>query len=282
MWGKMHPSLQIEDTRMRYLWILLIVVVGMPSAAAEMRVETFLIKSRPAVALVETVRPLLGADASVSAYHDRLIVRGTPGDMQTVRELLRDLDRPLRRLVIEVRRGGSVALSTEGIGYGVDTGEVRLGRVPPGGGAGVQVFSAETRGRNDSLQRVRVLDGQPALIRTGRSTPVYEGYRGIYGNRVVQGFSVQYRDTATGFYAVPRVHGRQVTVEIYQQQEHLAPGQTVDRQQASTTLSGALGQWLTLGSVGDSRDDSGGGIGQHYQTRRAQDMQLELRVLSVD
>ena len=39
---------------------------------------------------------------------------------------------------------------------------------------------------------------------------------------------------------------------------------------------------MTLGSVGGETGDTRNQIGRHYQTHRAQDMQLELRVLPVD
>jgi hypothetical protein len=47
-------------------------------------------------------------------------------------------------------------------------------------------------------------------------------------------------------------------------------------------LRGNMGQWLSLGSVGGAVRDRQNRIGGTYQTHRAQDMQLELRVLPVD
>jgi hypothetical protein len=88
-------------------------------------------------------------------------------------------------------------------------------------------------------QRVLVLEGGRAFISTGRSTPVYDA----------SGF----RETATGFEAIPRLAGGSVLVEIAQRRDTLA------RQQAlSTTISGRLGEWLEVGGALEaaSRDDS--------------------------
>ena len=63
------------------------------------------------------------------------------------------------------------------------------------------------RGRNDSLHRVQVLDGRPALIRVGQSVPVYQVHQQIYGNDIVQGIRCPVSGYREGFVALPRVHG---------------------------------------------------------------------------
>lgn len=267
---------------MRGTLLLMLWLIAGVAVAQSGRIETFIVRSQPAAALVEVVRPMLSDGAAVSAFHDRLIVNGSADDLARVRKLLADLDRPPRRLLIEVRQAGSLSLSSSGIGYGIDTGNVEIGSTAPGNRAEVRAGVAETRGRNDSLQRVQALDGRAAFIRSGEDVPVYQGYQGVYGGRVVQGFQMQYRNTGSGFYALPRVHGDRVTVEIYQQHERPMSNNRFLTQQASTVLDGALGQWLTLGSVGGSDSDQHNALGSHYQTRREQDRLIELRVLAVD
>ena len=46
------------------------------------------------MAMLDTVRPLLGRDGSVSAYQDKLIVRGTAAQIEQVQSLINELDRP--------------------------------------------------------------------------------------------------------------------------------------------------------------------------------------------
>lgn len=265
----------------RFLAALLICLGGLASAG-DSQVVVIPVMNQPAAALVETLRPLLGQHGSVSAHHDRLIVRGSREEIAAVRSLLGEIDRPARRLIIEVRQGGGLAQSTQGFGYGVRTDELRLGRVPPRSDAGIAYQDLRTRARDDSLHRVQALDGRPALIRAGQSVPVYEAYQDVYGRGLVQGYQVRYRDLSSGFYALPRVHGNQVTVEIHQQQQGAVPGGRFNTQQAATVLRGTVGQWLTLGSIGGEDSDSHNEPGWHAQTRRSQDRQLELRVIPVD
>ena len=247
---------------MRYLIAISLLILCGITFAANSQVVTIQIKSRPAASMVDAVRPILGQDGSVSAFHDKLIVKGTPEQITAVRAMLRQIDRPARRLIIEVRQAGQLSQSSRDFGYGVSTGDVRIGRVPPGSDAQVRYQDIRTRGSGDSLQRVQALDGRPALIRAGQSVPVYQAqqYVGPWG--VSQGYEVQYRDATSGFYALPRVHGNQVTVEIYQQTERPVDSGRFNIQQASSMLRGNLGQWMTLGSVGGESGDSRNQIGR--------------------
>lgn len=277
--------LQVYFEPMQYLITVLLLILSGMSQASSSEVVTIRIMSRPAASMVDTVRPLLGQDGSVSAFHDKLIVKGTPDEIAAVRAMLMELDRPARRLIIEVRQGGQLSQSSRSLGYGVSTDDVQIGRVTPRGNdadAQLRYQTIQTRGSGDSLQRVQALDGRPALIRAGQSVPVYQGqqYVGPWG--VSQGYEVQYRDATSGFYALPRVHGDQVTIEIYQHGARLSGSDRFNIQEASSMLRGNLGQWMTLGSVGGETGDGRNQIGLHVQTRRTQDMQLELRVLPVD
>jgi hypothetical protein len=267
---------------MRNLFALFLLLFAGALAADSQRVVTLTVNSQPAAALVEVVRPLLGETGGVSAFHDKLVVRGNSQQIAAVRELLADLDRPARRLIIEVRQSGQLAASRRDIGYGVATDNVRLGQPPGRNGAHLHYRDLQTRGRDAGSQRVQALDGRPALIRAGQSVPVYRAHQQVIGNQLVQGFDVRYRDTGTGFYALPRVHGDQVTVEVYQQHERAAPNGRFNVQHASTVLRGPLGQWLSLGNIGGSDGDSRDAFGRHVQTRRTQDRQIDLRVIAVD
>lgn len=280
----MQAKLDTEprENSMRHLIVTLFLALSALSFAAHSEVATIQIMSRPAASMVDAVRPMLGQDGSVSAFHDKLIVKGTAKEIAAVRAMMSELDRPARRLIIEVRQAGQLSQSSRDLGYGVSTGDVKIGRVPPGQDANIRYQDIRTRGQGDSLQRVQALDGRPALIRAGQSVPIYQTQQTVGPWGVSQGYEVQYRDATSGFYALPRVHGDQVTIEIYQQSERPADSGRFNIQQASSMLRGNLGQWMTLGSVGGESGDKRNQIGRHYQTHRAQDMQLDLRVLPVD
>lgn len=267
---------------MKPILALVVILVLCGGTHAQPASEVVQIMTRPAASLIGAVRPLLGDSGGVSAHHDKLIIRGSPAQIAAVKALIAELDRPARRLIIEVRQASQVDLSSQRFGYGARTDNVELGRIPPGQRAQLGFRQMQTRGRTDALQRVQALDGQPAMIMIGQSVPVYQTYQQFIGNSVVQGFDVRYRDADRGFVALPRVHGDQVTVEIYQQGDRTAQDGRFDTQSTSTILRGRLGEWLTLGSVGDSRDDTDNRIGAHVTTRRAEDRRLMLRIIPVD
>lgn len=268
---------------MKYLLpLLLLGLFAGPMQAAEQQIVTLLVRSQPAAALVDVVRPLLGESGGVSAFHDKLIVRGNRQQIAAVRTLLADIDRPARRLLIEVRQRGQFSTSTRDLGYGARSDDVRLGQAPRRDGVRLQYKQLQTRSRDAGTQRVQALDGRPALIRAGQSVPVYRAHQQVIGNQLIQGFDVDYRDVGSGFIALPRLHGEQVTIEIYQQHERAAMNGRFNVQHASTVLRGALGQWLPLGVIGGSDADRDGSFGRHVQTQRRGNRQIDLRVIAVD
>ena len=264
------------------LLLSLVLWLSLSIAHASESTEVVQIMSRPAASLVDAVSPVLAPNGGASAFHDKLILRGTQQQIANAKAIIAELDQPARRLIIEVSQSGQIGLDTNRFNYGIGTDNVSIGRVPKDSTAQIGFQSAQTRASGDSTQRVQALDGQPALIMAGQSVPVYQGYQDVIGDRIYQGFNVQYRDAEQGFFALPRVHGNQVTVEIFQQSDRAMMNGDFSTQRASTVLRGGLGEWLTLGSVGDSQGGSDRRIGGYATTRRSQDRQLQLRVLPVD
>jgi len=78
-------------------------------------------------------------------------------------------------------------------------------------------------------QRLQVLEGGQAYISAGETRP--------------------YAQANSGFSVVPRVSGDTVSLEIAAQQEAFARGGAIRGQQASSTVSGRLGEWLELGGT---------------------------------
>lgn len=262
--------------------LALLLLLGIGVANAQQMSEVVQIMSRPAASLVGAIRPTLNEGGSVSAFHDKLILRGTAAELAAAKALIAELDRPAQRLLIEVRQASRLDLESRRFGYGVRTDDVRIGDVPRDADARIGYQHLHTRGQADATYRVRALDGRPALIMSGRAVPVYQGYQQFIGNSVYQGFNVAYRNADSGFVALPRVHGDEVTVEIYQQDVRPQFSNEFSQQQASTVLQGRIGDWLTLGSIGDSGGDTDNEIGLHASTRRSEDRELLLRVLKVD
>jgi len=73
------------------------------------------------------------------------------------------------------------------------------------------------------VQTLQLLEGNSAFVRTGQSAPVPQRQvlRTIVNGQIVERVidSVEYRDVMTGFYALPRLAGDRVTLEISPQRD---------------------------------------------------------------
>jgi hypothetical protein len=68
-----------------------------------------------------------------------------------------------------------------------------------------------------------------------------------------------YQDVGRGFYAVPRVNGQRVTLDISQQSASQGGYGSINSQRLSTTVSGRLGEWIELGGSGRQASGNQGG-----------------------
>lgn len=113
--------------------------------------------------------------------------------------------------------------------------------------------------RSDSVaQQVQVLEGGQAQIFTGELR--------------------LWSDASTGFVAVPRVQGGNVTLDLYAQQERTQRGGAIQGQRAATTLSGRLGEWIELGGVSTSTASSSTGMLGSRESARSSDRSMWLKV----
>jgi len=235
-------------------------------------IEVFALKYRTGEQMVALVRPLVPPPGSVSAISNHLVVRTTPENMVEIRSLLARVDTVPRPLLITVSqdvdrhrdasrvsatgRVGALAIGSQGE-LSVGTGRDRPGN------SGVQADIVRSRGTEAQrdIRRIQVLEGVPAMIYTGESTPVasrqWQG--GAQGSR--RGESVDYRERSTGFQVLARVDGDQVLLEISPQRQVAgdAGAGSVDSQILATTVSGRVGEWIDLGGV-TRTDDEGGAV----------------------
>jgi len=122
-----------------------------------------------------------------------------------------------------------------------------------------RIDSTRSLDADRNTQSVRVLEGSRAFINAGQSIPVPQRQvvRTMVNGQLVERFgnTVEYRDVTTGFYVVPRLAGDRVTLEINPQRDTLAnpeqnlPRGSVNIQQAATTVSGRLGEWIEVGGI---------------------------------
>lgn len=242
-------------------------------ASERMAIEMIDLQQRTAVELVPLVEPLLGPGEAVTGTGMHLILRSTPETLAQVRQLLDRLDTAPVNLLISVRRGSDSAAVERELQL-----QGRVGDVVVGDGSGTRIIRRATADRDASVQTLRVVEGQTALIRTGESVP-QAGLGPIVllpgGALAVPG--IDYRDIERGFVVRPQLgDGDRVRLEIRQfhDRESRTGGGRIEVQEVDTVLSGALGEWIRVAGGSERRDTSGQRI---LGTRRAgQDAELEI------
>ncbi|MFO8152980.1 hypothetical protein [Thioalkalivibrio sp.] len=263
---------------MRYLLhtLVLSLMLGLAAVQAQPRasIEVIDLQHRSADEIIPLIEPLLGPEDALTGTGMRLILRSGPETLAQVRQVLESVDAAPANLLISVRRGAlGGALEQEAQVQG------RVGRVIIGDGSGTRIISRRTTERDASVQTLRVLEGQTALIRAGESVPrVQQGPVVLPGGGLV-GPEIEYRELERGFLVRPSIAGGdRVRLEIQQVHERDARGGggRTEFQQVDTVLSGRLGEWIPIAAAGERRDLSGQRI---LGTRREQgDGELDIHV----
>jgi type II secretory pathway component GspD/PulD (secretin) len=238
--------------------------------------EVIPLRYRMAQEIIPIIQPMLAREGSVSGFQGQLVVRTTPANLEEIKRILASLDTAPRQLLITVRQdadvGRSVSATEVSGSVGGDRGRVTVpgSRDALGGNVvlregddsvRLQVLEGTGSQSDRNTQSLRVMEGREAFVRVGQSVPVRERQvqRSVVGGRVVEQVveTTQYRDTATGFYVLPRVSGDRVTLDISTQRESLSrPVQGgVNVQSVVTNVSGRLGEWMEIGGIG--QDASG-------------------------
>jgi len=259
---------------LRLAALLLVLAAGI--AAAQTTVEVVPLRYGNGEQVLPVIRQLLSRESSVSIFQNQLVIRATPAELAEVKRVLASLDAPPKRLLITVRQdAGSERDRREAEvsgSIGNDNARVTIPGTRSGEGGNVVLRQGDDRLRarivdtqrsasSGTTQSIQVLEGRSAYIRTGESRPVRSRQvvrtfvNGQPVDRVVE--STEYRNADTGFYVLPRVQGTMVTLEIDPQREAFNNDRrgTVSVQRASTTVSGRLGEWITIGGIDESRSD---------------------------
>jgi hypothetical protein len=267
-------------------WLLALVLWLPLAATAEVRLDIIPLKHRTTDQVLPVLQPLVGEDAALSGANNRIFIRADAATRQAVKQAIEAIDTPLRSLMISVRQDNDDSTRREGAAV---SGDIRSGGVSAGardgGREGVviegrsgdsrvatRVWSTRGHATDRLSQRVQVVEGGSAFIQVGSSIPVpfTQIITGPRGTAVSQG--TEYRDIGSGFYAMPRLNGDQVTLDISPRKESLSDTQYGEIRSARlvSTVRGRLGEWMELGGSGHTEQVGQRGI-TRYGTRDAQE-----------
>ncbi|HZW24469.1 MAG TPA: secretin N-terminal domain-containing protein [Gallionella sp.] len=268
----------------------------LPLSALAAKLEVIELKHRSAEELLPIVRPLLDKDGVASGMDYRLILRTSPRNLAEIRKLLGSIDVAPRKLRItvmqDVDRDTIERLTSVSGSVGRNP---RITLPGSGGGAGIEAGQGRDRLRADVVstrsldmgrnsQQLQVLEGNRALVRTGQSVPLPQRQviQNSWGSQVID--TTEYREVERGFYVLPRVNGDRVTLEISAQNDAQVRGDplAVNTQQASSTLSGRLGEWMELGGTGMRETVDEGTISSRSAARKSEQRSVLIRVEEVE
>lgn len=231
------------------LWLLLASALTPLVAGAQSQPLTIIgLHHRSAEEVVPLLRPFVAAGGTLAGSGQQLFIRTTPRNLAELRRLLRTIDRAPHQLLITVRQGAAAEQIEQASNA---SGSITVGGHGYSGAARLRIYGTEGRNEANDIQQVRVLEGNPAVIRMGQAVPV--GNRSIartpYGDQTTD--SITYRNITTGLTVVPHITGDGVSLEIIARRQVASDsgGGRVNIQRIHTTVAGKLGQWLDIGGV---------------------------------
>lgn len=260
---------------------------------AQEKVEVITLRYHRAEQLIPALLPLVAPNGAISAMQNHLVVRADAAQHAQIRRVLDQIDVAPRRLQITVRQNTTLAALTREAGVygriGDERGRVTIADRSLDDGARIEARNGRSRlginladrTRSESsadTQTLQVLEGTPAFIRIGQSVP-FSGrnvYVRPYGATIVE--ETRFIDVVSGFHVLPRVSGERVTLEIMPQRNSLGMNGAINVQQAATTASAPLGEWIELGGINRSQLASSGGTFDSRHANESQGSSIFVRV----
>jgi len=249
--------------------------------SAQAATEIIPLNYRTSADLLPVAQDFLGKDGKASAYQNQLIVNAEPAKIKELRDFLGQLDTPAKRLLISVDTSEN---NDQNNGYTIN------------GQNQTRIINYGTASRDGGIQQVQTVEGTPALIQVGQSVPLTTAIstNQTQGNGSSQNqnpnqqpltqIQSQYRNVTQGFYVTASVTGDIVHLSISTNRDRISQERqdVVNVQSTDTTVSGHLGEWITLAGVNGQSQADRQALSRSYSTSGRNDMTLRVKVDSLD
>jgi len=250
-------------------------------AANTTNYQTYVIHTYGGEALLPAVRQqLAGTGSTAAVYQDRLILRTTPSGYQAVQQLLSQIDGVPQAITVAVRVGKQ----------GTSSGAIQQNRIiiNNNGIQGYGNYGSQTQSSQaSSFYQVQTLSGKPASISTSTllslAQPLFIQQRSAYNRPstliVIQGQTLV--TSSQGIAVTPRLlPNGQVQVSLNQVEEQLTNNRraAIDSQRLNTTITLPKGQWVTIGSIRQSNQGTGSGVGSGWLQSSQYEYPIEIQV----
>ena len=280
----------------RLIQLLILILLPMMPAHAEDQVNEIYETYVPADKLVPVLEPMLGPEDRITPYRNKLIVRAPRHRQDKILEILKDVDRPLRNILISVRYGSTNTSQVQSVqtdvrykngnGVRIDAGDQPDDKVVIYKGSSlddkIQVRAvAKNRFSTDDenvLSEIRVMEGSQGFLQVGEEVPVNHFvllHPAGYGN------TTEYRMVGNGLFVVPQIVRDKVRLELYTTQQKPQRGNrnTVEKTDAQSVLLVEPDIWTPF--AGTTTQVQTQGSGNVLSTRNMQkqgNKALELKV----
>ncbi|MBS1161214.1 MAG: hypothetical protein H6R15_3633 [Proteobacteria bacterium] len=236
---------------------LLIVLLFFQVPVWAQQLEIIELKSKTLEQVLPALLPLVEPGGTLTGMNNQLFLKTSPRNRADIKRALAAIDTPTRRLIIRISQNRQAEDSARGAEA---SGQVVLGSSRRSS-AEARVWDSKSVRGESAAQMVQTVEGGQALIQIGRSLPLPMRQMIIGPGGAVVNETVVYRDVGRGFYAVPRLNGQRVTLEISQQADSMDNygRAAINTQRLSTTVVGRLGEWIELGGGGRQATGQQGG-----------------------
>lgn len=227
------------------------------SVSAVADTEVVNLSNRTSTDLLPVAQNFIGKDGTVSAYGNQLIVNADAAKIEGLRTLLSQLDTPAKRLLITV-----------------DTNE---NNQQNSGDSQTRIISYGTTSREGGIQQIQASEGVPALIQVGQSVPLTTTQQDSYGRLQNQ---TQYRNVTQGFYVTASVTGETVHLAISTNRDRMSQERpdVVNVQSTDTSVSGRLGEWISLAGMNRETQADKSATTRSYSTQGRDDLTVRVKV----
>lgn len=249
------------------------------SWGASLNTYTLETRYQPAETFVSVLKPLVAANGTVTTFNNVLIIKTTSDNYQELTQLINQLDKPAKQLLISVRNNSQQSSTHDGFDSQarIKIGNTTISNTHPTPDKNRVVIRRGTlANQNNGVKQVRTVEGHPAFIQIGQQIPVKE--HSNYGN--YHESRTYYKNVTEGFYITVRVNGSQAHIQLNSHNNRVNPyqQQTINTQQTNTSFTAPLGQWVNFGGItNNSQKNNKELLSRHYSTANQQ-LQYSIKI----
>ena len=256
------------------LFFLLLLTISFPLSASYE--YTVINTQQKAENILQQLKPLFTEQAQFSAKDYQLIIKASPDVIKEVKYLLKQIDRPLKNLIIHVANKKTInqllkstPTSTQYKTIGGATDSVKTAYQSGAGTAKIISTQRRSDSRGEGTFQARVIEGNWVTIHMDKKIPYHTvGYPSRYKDRWVQ---TQYKKITNGFDAKVVLKPNKQIIASIKIQNHYQDNQhhdIINTRSTETTISGALDEWIEIGQISNIKQQQPSGI--QYNSSQSQ------------